>query len=72
MYGCNKLYCEKLGIYYGKHYHQLSEDFQKDLIDFRSIRFPGLISISTMPTGGTSDYLPEMLHQNFLIVFAWF
>jgi len=62
MYGCNKLYCEKLGIYYGKHYHQLSEDFQKDLIDFRSIRFSGLISTDTEPQGGTSDYIPQMLH----------
>ena len=24
MYGCNKLYCEQLGIYYSKHYQQLS------------------------------------------------
>ena len=34
MYGCNKLYCEKLGIYYSTHYHQLSEDYQNNLIDF--------------------------------------
>src|SRR5689334_14468505 len=25
MYGCNKLYCEHLGRYYGKHYKQLLE-----------------------------------------------
>jgi nucleoside-diphosphate-sugar epimerase len=31
-------------------------------VDFRSIRFPGLISSETIPTGGTSDYGPEMLH----------
>ena len=31
-------------------------------MDFRSIRFPGLISSETIPTGGTSDYGPEMLH----------
>ena len=62
MYGCNKLYCEKLGIYYSRHYHQLSEDFQNNLIDFRAIRFSGLISTSTEPQGGTSDYIPQMLH----------
>ena len=62
MYGCNKLYCEKLGIYYSQHYHQLSEDFQNDLIDFRAIRFSGLISTITEPQGGTSDYIPQMLH----------
>jgi threonine 3-dehydrogenase len=33
-----------------------------DLLDFRSIRFPGLISSETLPSGGTSDYGPEMLH----------
>ena len=62
MYGCNKLYCEKLGIYYSAHYHQLSEDYQTHLIDFRSIRFSGLISHATEPQGGTSDYIPQMLH----------
>ena len=63
MYGCNKLYCEKLGIYYSTHYHQLSEDYQNNLIDFRSIRFSGLISNITEPQGGTSDYIPQMLHS---------
>ena len=27
-----------------------------------SIRFPGLISAFTLPSGGTSDYAPEMIH----------
>ena len=31
-------------------------------VDFRAIRFPGLISAFTTPSGGTSDYAPEMLH----------
>ncbi len=31
-------------------------------LDFRSVRFPGLISAETVPSGGTSDYGPEMLH----------
>ena len=63
MYGCNKLYCENLGIYFSKNYNKLSEDYKPNLIDFRCIRFPGLISAYTTPTGGTSDYLPEMLHS---------
>jgi threonine 3-dehydrogenase len=62
MYGCNKLYCEHLGRYYAANYRQLAADPNRSSIDFRSIRFPGLISADTIPTGGTSDYAPEMLH----------
>jgi len=62
MYGCNKLYCEHLGRYYMHHYRQLAADHTKNTIDFRCIRFPGLVSAVTVPTGGTSDYGPEMLH----------
>ena len=63
MYGCNKLYCEHLGRYYSSYYRQLSADCGGTAtVDFRSIRFPGLISAETIPTGGTSDYGPEMLH----------
>jgi nucleoside-diphosphate-sugar epimerase len=61
MYGCNKLYCEELGRYYARHYKQLSVDLVPR-VDFRSVRFPGLISATTMPAGGTSDYAPEMIH----------
>ncbi len=63
MYGCNKLYCEKLGVYYSKYFGQkhLDED-PPHFLDFRAIRFPGLISAFTLPSGGTSDYGPEMLH----------
>lgn len=61
MYGCNKLYCEQLGIYYSKHYQQLSAN-RPVMMDFRSLRFPGLISAFTVPSGGTTDYGPEMLH----------
>lgn len=63
MYGCNKIYCEHLGRYYSRHYRQLAKDPIKNTIDFRCIRFPGLISSDTIPTGGTSDYGPEMLHS---------
>jgi len=62
MYGCNKLYCEQLGRYYARHYKQLSADVAVRRVDFRSVRFPGLISAVTMPSGGTSDYASEMIH----------
>jgi len=62
MYGCNKLYCEHLGRYFAMHYRQLAAERAPSGVDFRSIRFPGLISAFTVPAGGTSDYAPEMLH----------
>jgi nucleoside-diphosphate-sugar epimerase len=62
MYGCNKLYCEHLGRYFARHYRQLARQARPSGVDFRAIRFPGLISAFTMPSGGTSDYAPEMLH----------
>ena len=62
MYGCNKLYCEHLGRYYARHYKQLAAETLSGKVDFRSVRFPGLISAMTVPSGGTSDYAPEMLH----------
>jgi nucleoside-diphosphate-sugar epimerase len=58
IYGCNKLYCEMIGSYF-------TTRARKDAtpgLDFRSIRFPGLISADTLPSGGTSDYAPEMIH----------
>ncbi len=62
MYGCNKLYCEQLGHYYSRHYKQLAKDTLSGKVDFRCIRFPGLISAVTVPSGGTSDFAPEMIH----------
>ena len=62
MYGCNKLYCEQLGRYFANHYRQMGALAGAARLDFRSIRFPGLISAETAPTGGTSDFGPEMLH----------
>lgn len=62
MYGCNKLYCESLGNYYSYYYKRLSANDSTGLVDFRSIRFPGIISAHTLPAGGTSDYAPEMIH----------
>jgi threonine 3-dehydrogenase len=68
MYGCNKLYCEHLGRYYAHSYRQLAQDSvagkdkNRGVVDFRCVRYPGLISAETVPTGGTSDFVPEMLH----------
>ncbi len=61
MYGCNKLYGEMLGNYFSKNYQQLSAE-EPVKIDFRSVRYPGLISAFTVPSGGTSDYASEMIH----------
>lgn len=54
VYGAGKLYCERLGQ------HIAMES--SGLLDFRALRFPGLISAETHPIGGTTDYGPEMLH----------
>lgn len=62
MYGCNKLYCEHLGRYYARHYRQLAAEPLVGKVDFRCVRFPGLISAVTVPSGGTSDFAPEMIH----------
>ena len=53
VYGCAKLYCELFGAHLQR---------SKGRPDFRAIRFPGLISADTLPTGGTTDYAPEMIH----------
>ncbi len=52
-YGKSKLQCELDGVNIEK---------LNNRIDFRCIRFPGIISATTIPTGGTSDYAPEMVH----------
>jgi threonine 3-dehydrogenase len=62
MYGCNKLYCELIGTYYARNYKQLAAESHSGRVDFRCVRFPGLISALTLPAGGTSDYAPEMIH----------
>ena len=61
MYGANKLYGELLGSYYSRHYKQLAET-EPVKLDFRAVRFPGLVSAFTLPSGGTSDFGPEMIH----------
>ena len=58
MYGCTKLYCELAGSYFAGR----AQREGTPAVDFRALRFPGLISAETTPTGGTSDYAPEMVH----------
>lgn len=62
IYGATKLYCELLGLYYARFYRRLDPEEGAGWLNFRALRFPGLLSAFTLPTGGTSDYAPEMLH----------
>jgi nucleoside-diphosphate-sugar epimerase len=62
MYGCNKLYCEHVGRYFTFYAGQLGALSGAARVDFRALRFPGLMSAETVPTGGTSDFGPEMIH----------
>ena len=63
MYGANKLYCEHLGRYYGRHYKQLAAGPSPG-----QGRFP-LRPLPRADLGGNpaqrrdeSDYAPEMVH----------
>ena len=60
IYGKQKLFCENIGSGLDNYGNK-----QNLKIDFRCIRFPGIISTNSMPTGGTSDYAPEMIHHAF-------
>ena len=62
MYGCNKLYCEHIGRYFAENYRQLAAEADSRRVDFRCLRYPGIISAVTLPRGGTSDFAPEMIH----------
>ncbi|HSB62041.1 MAG TPA: epimerase, partial [Vicinamibacteria bacterium] len=48
--------------YFARHYQQLAPHGPVPGLDFRALRFPGLISAFTVPSGGTSDYAAEMVH----------
>ncbi len=63
MYGINKLYCEMLGRYYDKNYKMLGGKRNVASVDFRCVRFPGIIGAIDEPANAKEEHIFETIHS---------